>query len=116
MLPNYLFRIIFSENLQMKNYLYLVLIILPALLFVDSCKPKVNASKEHFNKANDFLFKEDFVNARKEYEIAIKADTNNWQACYELAGIYELEGDFKNAYYYFSKTIQLNPKFALGYY
>ena len=89
------------------------------LLSCYSCsqkESKPNASKEHFYKGNDYLFDDNIPDAIKEYELALKADSNNWQACYQMAQIYQLQGDISNAFMYFNKTLTINPRFALGYY
>jgi tetratricopeptide (TPR) repeat protein len=94
---------------------FLLLMLLPAVLLFNSCK---HASKtdEYYRAANDLVLNSDFVNAKKNYLLAIEADTTNWRACYQLAGVYQMEGDFRDAAYYFSKTVAINPKCALGFY
>src|ERR1700740_1251560 len=98
------------------NYCSRVLMVVLCVFSLYACKNKTSESKEHFEKANDMLFSDDLTNAKKEYELALQADTTNWKASYELANVCELQGDFNNSLYYFTKTIQLNPKFALAYY
>jgi len=94
----------------------LTILIGVTLISFNACKPAVSVSDQHLLKGNNLVLDNDLENAQKEYEMAIKADTTNWRACYELAGVYELTGDFKASYFYFSKAVQLNPKFTLGYY
>ncbi len=94
----------------------LLTILICGLLLLNSCKPSVPVSEEHYLKGNDLVLNNDLDNARKEYELAIKADSNNWKACYQLAGVFELQGDFKDSYFYFSKSVAINPKFTLGYF
>jgi len=91
-----------------------IVLVLMTLLF--SCADKKQQSREHFMKGNEYIFADDFTNAKKEYELAVKIDSNNWKACYSLAGLYELEGDFTNSMHYFSKTIAINPGFSLCYF
>jgi tetratricopeptide (TPR) repeat protein len=105
------------------------LILSCVVLFLFSCKQKeaattdtkasskVNSSsKEHFDKGNDYLFNDDLENAKKEYLAAVQADTTNWKACYELASVFSLLGEFGNAYTFYNRTVELNPKFATGFY
>ncbi len=94
----------------------LIIIFIACLSLINSCKPSVSVSEEHYLKGNELVLSNDLDNARKEYELAIKADSNNWKACYQLAGVFELQGDFKDSYFYFTKSVTINPKFTLGYF
>src|SRR4051812_16617803 len=98
---------------MIRRFFYLLWLSLP-LLVAGGCKQNTsNSSREHFLKANDLVFNGDFDNGRKEYDLAIKADTGNWQAYYQLANVCELQGDIRGAAGYFSRAIALKPKFAL---
>lgn len=94
----------------------LIGILISGLILLNSCKPSVSVTDEHYLKGNELVLSNDLDEARKEFELAIKADSNNWKACYQLAGVFELQGDFKDSYFYFSKSIAINPKFTLGYF
>lgn len=94
----------------------LLMILISFIAVACSTKPKVPETEMHYLSGNELVLKEDFDNAIKEYELAIKADSTNWKACYQVAGIYELKGDMKNAYAYFTQALTINPKFSLGYF
>jgi len=84
---------------------------------LSQCKPPAaSAPEQHFTKGNDYLFKEDFVNAKKEYAKAINADTTYWKAYFEYGLVCAMQGDLKTALYYYTHTIDLHPGFATVYY
>lgn len=98
---------------------YFPFFVIMALFLLYSCKQeekKPDESRAHFYKGNDYLFNDEMQNAIKEYEMALKADSNNWQACYQMAQAYQLQGDINNAFLYLNKTLLIKPDFALGYY
>lgn len=86
------------------------------LVFFSSCGKKVSKSEEHYLKGNEFIFNDDYINARTEFTDAIEADSTNWRACYQLGGICQMEGKFQDALFYFEKALKLNPKFVLGHF
>ena len=85
----------------MKHKNGIVVLLATALLAItglSSCEKKVAPPKdEHYQKGNDYLFESNFMKAKAEYELAIEQDSNNWKAYYQLANVYELEGDFGNS-------------------
>ena len=80
----------------MKNIL-LFLFLAGNMLVSSSCKNKEDDSEAHFTKGNNLVLNGDFANAKVEFDLSIKSDPRNWKANYQLAGVYELEGDLKNA-------------------
>src|SRR5947207_291009 len=107
----------------MKYRFYLLLAVLPFCLLLGSCgekKPTLTAGaaevKKHYDLANDYVLRDKLDSAETEYNMCIKADSNNWKAYYQLGGLYQMKGDFKHSLFCFSKAIAINPEFTLGYF
>lgn len=64
----------------------------------------------HFDKGNDYIEKEDFRSARKEFESAIKLDEKFVYAVDHLAISYRRQNNFKSAIAYYKKSLDIFPE------
>lgn len=64
----------------------------------------------HFDKGNDYMEKEDYKSARKEFESAVKLDDKFVYAIDHLAISYRRQNNYKSAITYYKKSLVIFPE------
>lgn len=64
----------------------------------------------HFDKGNEYMEKEDYKSARKEFESAIKLDEKFVYAFDHLAISYRRQNNYKSAIVYYKKSLDIFPE------
>lgn len=64
----------------------------------------------HFDKGNEYMEKEDYKSARKEFESAIKLDEKFVYAFDHLAISYRRQNNYKSAITYYKKSLDIFPE------
>jgi tetratricopeptide (TPR) repeat protein len=64
----------------------------------------------HFDKGNEYMEKEDYKSARKEFESAIKLDEKFVYAFDHLAISYRRQNNYKSAITYYNKSLDIFPE------
>ncbi|MGA2297075.1 MAG: tetratricopeptide repeat protein [FCB group bacterium] len=63
-----------------------------------------------FNKANIYLNRNDFVNARKALDIGLQYNPNNPDLLSQLGAIFHKQGIVDSAIYYYETVLNINPQ------
>jgi tetratricopeptide (TPR) repeat protein len=77
------------------------------VFYKESDNQKANA---HFDKGNEYMEKEDYKSARKEFESAIKLDEKFIYAFDHLAISYRRQNNYKSAISYYKKSLDIFPE------
>lgn len=77
------------------------------IFYKDSDNLKANV---HFDKGNDYIEKEDYKSARKEFESAVKLDDKFVCAIDHLAISYRRQNNYKSAITYYKKSLDIFPE------
>ncbi|MFD1630754.1 OmpA family protein [Pseudopedobacter beijingensis] len=101
----------------MKALLTFALISINLVLFAQvNYSTKNRSAIKSFEKAQSLLDLNDFLNAQKELDLAIKQDVKFSEAYHLKADIYRFQGDFLNAKSLYKKAFDIAPELGIDRY
>jgi len=98
----------------MRRSFYLTCLL--ALTFLVGCGPDPEKSRMYFNEGIDYHYSSQFDKAIEEFNKAIKADNNNYEAYYYLGCAYFNKRQREEAKNCWLKSIEIKPDYADGYF
>ena len=75
-----------------------------------ACSSPANKADEYFRKGMALMARGDLLQARQEFQSALKYRNNMAEAWFELAGIAEKQADWQSQFNLLNKVVELDPK------